>query len=64
MKLAEVDLSLERARLGREEARLTQQSEQIERRMKQVGLLPDDDEEDTGKGKQASRWLRFLSNAK
>jgi len=65
MKLAEIDLSLERARLGREEARLAQQSEQIERKLKQIGLSPDDELEDaSSNGKQTSRWLRFLNHAK
>lgn len=66
LRISEVELSLERARLGREEVRLRQLSEQIDRQMKTLGLAP---AEGASKSRAAGaaapdaagrRWLKFL----
>jgi hypothetical protein len=64
LRLSELEHSLERARLGREEARVRQMEEEACRTMRQLGLDPDSDgdeeiefERDAGTG---NRWLRML----
>lgn len=68
LRISEVELSVERARLGREETRLLQIRDQVSKQLGMLGLsledgLPSDDDiaaaasDDTTKGR---RWLRFL----
>ena len=67
LRISEVELSLERARLSREEVRLRQVQAQIEKKMNLLGLSLEDgivsndngavDCADEAKG---HRWLRFL----
>ncbi len=42
LRVAEVDLSLQRAKLAREEAKLSIKAEHLARQMRQLGLSPDD----------------------
>ena len=64
IRFAEVDLSLERARLAREEAALNQREIRLEGRAKQLGLKLDDgdtDEKTNGDdGPRRKNWLSFL----
>ena len=68
LRIAEVENSLERARLGREEARLNQMEEQIQKARKRLGLTDDeessheaDPSDDGGEdGASAGRWMRML----
>jgi hypothetical protein len=63
LRLSEVERSVERARLGREESRLRQLDESIQKTMRERGLssnddnLDVDDEQQSGSG---TRWLRML----
>ena len=64
LRLSELEHSLERARLGREESRVRQMEETARKTLRQLGLDPDfdNDEEieldrDSGTG---NRWLRML----
>jgi hypothetical protein len=64
LRLSELEHSLERARLGREEARVRQMEEAVRKTLRQLGLDPDFDgdeevefERDAGTG---NRWLRML----
>ena len=62
LRLAEVEHSLERARLSREEMRLKQLEEQLQKEIKRLGTAKagtaDDEPHDPG-GKN-SRWKRML----
>jgi hypothetical protein len=65
LRVAEVELSIERARLGREENRLTQLEHTVETKMRKLGL--DVDGEDDGSGdaggsseSKHSRWFGML----
>lgn len=66
-RFAEVDISLERARLARVENRLEQKEEYIRKAMKRAGLSDDDlDGEDPGTPshdpqEKENRWMRFLN---
>lgn len=72
LRVAEVDLSLQRAKLAREEARLSLKADQIGRQMRQLGLSPDetaapppnprtrDENTNTPTGR---RWLQFLQRS-
>ncbi len=61
LRFAEVDLSLERARMAREQSQLSIKEEQIQKRMKKLGMLTENDaatiDESDGKGR---KWLNFL----
>ncbi len=68
LRMSELEHSLERARLGREEARIRQMEETVRKTLRQLGLDPDLDndeeialererERDAGTG---NRWLRML----
>lgn len=68
LRFAEVQSSLERARLGREQSRLDAQQVQIERTAKRMGINLDGQSDDASKletsnsdeSAQGSRWLRML----
>lgn len=70
LRVAEVDLSLQRAKLAREDAKLTIKAEQVARQMKQLGFSPDEPGSNisgtraaVGDGSNANpgrRWLQFL----
>lgn len=67
LRLAEVELSLERARLGREQAKLRVREHQIESERKRHGLLGEAANEQTGEqsperndSEASNRWLRML----
>jgi hypothetical protein len=61
-RLTEVELSLERAKLGREAVRLRQLEESTQKAMERVGLAMADEQEDDDRGLNAAdgRWLRML----
>ena len=67
LKLSEVELSMERARLAREESRLVQAQQQLEKKMRRLGIRLDEDESSESSGKsptdekeKTGRWKRFL----
>jgi hypothetical protein len=73
LRIAEVDLSLQRAKLAREEARLSMKAEQVSRQMRQLGLssaeftlpaspatAPAPTPGDNANAPQGRRWLQFL----
>ncbi len=65
LRIAEVELSLERARLGREQSRLNHLSAQVEKNMRRFGMQSGDDV-DQGEGTDGAdpskghRWLTML----
>ena len=71
LRVAEVDLSLQRAKLAREEAKLAIKAEQVVRHARQVGLSPDDASsagqpatlKDGPNATQGRRWLQFLQRS-
>ncbi len=72
LRVAEVDLSLQRARVAREEARLHVKAEQVARQMRQMGLVPDEPETppnaarsqpEAPQAQQGRRWLQFLQRS-
>lgn len=72
LHVAEVDLSLQRAKLAREEAKLSIKAEHVARQMKQLGLSPDDSASQAGPARplnegsnatQGRRWLQFLQRS-
>lgn len=62
LRLAEIEVSMERARLGREQVQLRHQQEMIEKQMRRLGLKTLDDEiiqtEEVAPADR--RWVRFL----
>ena len=68
LRVAEVDLSLQRAKLAREEAKLAIKAEQVVRHARQVGFSPDDPAsvgqpatlKEGPNATQGRRWLQFL----
>jgi hypothetical protein len=69
LRLAEVEQSLERARVGREAARLRLAEQQLERRMNQAAALgpragDDDASDDDETASKGSRWFRMLGIGK
>jgi hypothetical protein len=71
----EIDLSLERARLSRDQTNLRQQQEQIRKELRRLGLQnesdgepeaasPAHDDESAHQHKSSARWLRFLGGGK
>lgn len=66
LRIAEVELSLERARLGREEAKLRHLNEQVQKNLKRLGSTPGDGggaRSDSFAGdddRKERRWLRML----
>jgi hypothetical protein len=72
LRVAEVDLSLQRAKLAREEAKLSIKTDQLARQMKQLGLSPDEPGSSVGgtralnegsNATQGRRWLQFLQRS-
>lgn len=72
LRVAEVDLSLQRAKLAREEAKLSIKAEHVARQMRQLGLTPDDPVFQAGASRplnegsnatQGRRWLQFLQRS-
>jgi hypothetical protein len=67
LRLAEVELALERAKMARDHSRLHQQQELIEKQLKKLGLQSAEDA-DPNRPKDASspdrRWRRFLGTPK
>ncbi len=72
LRVAEVDLSLQRAKLAREDAKLSIKAEHVARQMKQLGLSPDDAGSQVGgtralgegsNATQGRRWLQFLQRS-
>lgn len=67
LRTAEVELSLQRAKLGREEMRIRHLDEQIQKELKRTGLNPQDlqNTESTDRAKnQSNRWMRMLGRGK
>jgi len=71
-RMSEVELSIERAKLGREAARLKQLDEQTQKAAERVGLAladaeraeNEDDEPETSQRQADGRWLRMLGRNK
>lgn len=72
LRVAEVDLSLQRAKLAREEAKLAIKAEHLARQMRQLGVTPDDPGSQVGgtrainegsNATQGRRWLQFLQRS-
>lgn len=67
LRCAEVEMSVERARIGRERMQQTQQQELIDRTLKRLGLTSADDADASGGtagNVQERRWARFLGRSK
>jgi hypothetical protein len=62
LRTAEIELSLERARIGREQSRLRAQQEAIEKQMRRLGLKTIDEQVAETEEVSATdrRWVRFL----
>jgi hypothetical protein len=67
LRLAEVEHSLERARLGREQARLQEMDQQLQKEFKRVGLKTEADQQEAGENEGdsnksgiSSRWERLF----
>lgn len=70
LRIAEVDLSLQRARFAREEAKLQVKADQVTRQMRQAGLPTDEAAATTSSapnqssdGQQGRRWMQFLQRS-
>ncbi|MBC7815437.1 MAG: hypothetical protein IAG10_00895, partial [Planctomycetaceae bacterium] len=72
LRVAEVDLSLQRAKLAREEGRLAIKTDQLARQMRQLGLTPDEPSPNVSNARplnegsnatQGRRWLQFLQRS-
>lgn len=68
LRVAEVDLSLQRAKLAREEAKLAVKAESLARQMKQLGLATDEltppgHNREAPVTPQGRRWLQFLQRS-
>lgn len=72
LRVAEVDLSLQRAKLAREEAKLAIKADRLARQIRQLGLSSDDLASQTGavsvpteapNANQGRRWLQFLQRS-
>lgn len=69
LRVAEVDLSLQRAKLAREDARLTIKANQLALQMKKLGLAPDEPATNASGTRESSgaaqgrRWLQFLQRS-
>ncbi len=70
LRIAEVDLSLQRARLAREDAKLQVKADLVTRQMRQLGLTTEDAipsatsvSNRSADGQQGRRWLQFLQRS-
>ena len=69
LRIAEVDLSLQRARLAREDAKLQVKAELVARQMRQMGLSPDEPLASPASVRPAEaqpggrRWMNFLQRS-
>ena len=69
LRVAEVDLSLQRAKLAREDARLTIKANQLAQQLKKLGLAPDEPSPNAGGTREGSgaaqgrRWLQVLQRS-
>ena len=72
LRVAEVDLSLQRAKLAREESRLAIKADRLARQMRQMGLSSDElgpssgganTPSDASNSTQGRRWLQFLQRS-
>lgn len=68
LRVAEVDLSLQRAKLAREEAKLAVKAESLARQMRQLGLAADElappgHSREAPVTPQGRRWLQFLQRS-
>ena len=72
LRVAEVDLSLQRAKLAREDARLTIKANQLALQLKKLGLAPEEPGSNAGSTRalnegsgatQGRRWLQFLQRS-
>lgn len=67
LRIAEVELAHERAKIARDHSRLQQQQEQIDKQLKKLGLQSADDA-DPNQAANASnpdrRWMRFLGTGR
>jgi hypothetical protein len=67
LRLAEVELALERAKMARDHSRLHQQQELIEKQLKKLGMQTAEDAEANRSGNSSNpdrRWMRFLGTPK
>lgn len=63
LRLAEVEFSVERARLGRAESKLRLQQEQVEKALRRAGIKEDGQQQQPAQGDddpKSSRWRRML----
>jgi hypothetical protein len=62
LRLAEVELSVDRARVARDQAKVRQQQELVDKHMKRLGITSIDEVHDEISTKSAAdkRWLKFL----
>jgi hypothetical protein len=65
LRTAEIELSLQRAKLGREETRIRHLDEQVQKDLKRSGINPADLQSDCDRDKsQSNRWMRMLGRRK
>lgn len=70
LRIAEIDLSLQRARLAREDAKLQTKADHVARQMRQMGLSADEGSQTQtatsgrpSESQQGRRWLQFLQRS-
>ena len=70
LRIAEIDLSLQRARLAREDAKLQTKADHVARQMRQMGMAAEDasqaqaaSQSRVTEGQQGRRWLQFLQRS-
>lgn len=64
LRTAEIELSLQRAKLGREEMRIRHLDEQVQKERKRTGGGPADAPEGDRDKSQSNRWMRMLGGRK
>jgi hypothetical protein len=67
LRVAEVELALERAKMARDHSRLHQQQELIDKQLKKLGLLSADDADPSHSPLASNpdrRWMRFLGTGR
>lgn len=60
LRISEVEISIERARMGREAARITQLSAQVQKKLERVGDASGHDDDEGPEEKKGRRWLSML----